>query len=46
LEGNLIVFTLQQWFTRNMNFDEPPMIPREDIPEDEQPHTTLFGKLQ
>jgi len=29
-----------------MNFDEPPMIPREDIPEDEQPHTTLFGKLQ
>ncbi|CAI2375388.1 unnamed protein product [Moneuplotes crassus] len=37
--------TWKKWLTRNMNFEEPPMVPREDIPEDNQPHTTFYGKM-
>lgn len=34
----------KEWFVRNANFDEPPLIPREDIPENLQPHQTFYGK--
>lgn len=28
-----------------MNFEEPPMIPREDLPNQHQPHRSFYGKL-
>ena len=37
--------TWKEWFVRNANFDEPPLIPREEIPEVQQPHKTFYGKL-
>ena len=37
--------TWKQWFTRNLNCEEPPMIPREELPEDKQPHNTFYGRM-
>ena len=34
----------KEWFVRNANFDEPPFIPREEIPEHLQPHQTFYGR--
>ena len=34
----------KNWFKRTLNFEEPPMIERNSIPENQQPHNSLFGK--
>lgn len=33
------------WFNRNVDFDDPPMVPREELPEEYQPHNSIYGKL-
>ena len=37
--------TWKDWFVRNMNFEEPKMIPREDLASNKQPHKSIYGKL-
>ncbi len=37
--------TWKNWFVRQLNFEDPPLIPREDLPEDFQPHRSFYGKL-
>lgn len=38
--------TWTEWFQRNANFIEPPLIPREELPQDAQPHNSFYGKFQ
>lgn len=28
-----------------MNFEDPPMIPREDLPDQFKPHRSFYGKV-
>ena len=37
--------TWKKWAWRQMNFEEPPLIPREELPEELQPHRTFYGKV-
>lgn len=37
--------TWKKWFVRQLNFDDPPLIPREDLPDEFQPHRSFYGKL-
>ena len=37
--------TWNEWFKRNLEFEEPPMVPRDEIPEEKQPHNSLYGRL-
>lgn len=38
--------TWGDWLKRQANFDEPPMIDRESLPQENQPHKSLFGRLE
>ena len=35
-----------EWFKRNANFEEPPMIERDQLPDDKQPHKSVFSTLE
>jgi hypothetical protein len=37
--------TWKQWIKRTKDFKEPPLIPREDLPAEFQPHRSFYGKL-
>lgn len=37
--------TWGQWFRRTKEFDGPPLVPREELPEQFQPHRSFYGKL-
>ena len=37
--------TWKQWARRQLNFEDPPLIPREELPEQKQPHRTFYGKV-
>jgi len=37
--------TWKRWAWRQMNFEDPPMRPRDEIPEEEQPHKSFYGKI-
>ena len=37
--------TWKKWAWRQLNFEDPPMIPREELPEDYQPHKSFYGKV-
>ena len=37
--------TWKNWAWRQMNFEDPPMIPREELPEQHQPHRSFYGKI-
>lgn len=37
--------TWRQFFSRQLNFEDPPLVPREELPEDKQPHRSFYGKL-
>lgn len=33
------------WFNRQLNFELPPLVPREELPEEKQPHKSVYGKV-
>jgi hypothetical protein len=37
--------TWRSWVWRQLNFEEPPLVPREDLPEEYQPHRSFYGKM-
>lgn len=37
--------TWTKWFNRNLEFEEPPMVPRDELPEDHQPHNSVYGRM-
>ena len=37
--------TWSQWLKRTSEFGEPPLIPREDCPENKLPHRSFYGKI-
>ena len=38
--------TWKAWIWRNMEFQDPPMVERSDLPEDLQPQNQNFAKLR
>jgi len=45
---DLVIDTRESWtemFNRIKNFEEPPLIPREELPDDYQPHKSFYGKM-
>ena len=48
LKRDLVVDTREswrQWMNRQMLFQDPPMVPREELPEEFHPHRSFYGKL-
>lgn len=48
LSKDLVVDTREtwgKWAKRQVNFEDPPLIPREDLPEVNQPHRSFYGKM-
>ncbi len=37
--------TRKQYFTRILNFGKAPLVERSELPEDKQPHQSLYGKF-
>jgi len=37
--------TWGQFFHRQLNFEDPKLVPREELPEQFQPHRSFYGKL-
>ena len=37
--------TWKQWFLRQMDFEDPPVCEREDLPEELQPQNRMMGKV-
>lgn len=37
--------TWKSWMSRQLNFDDPPLVPREELPEELQPHRSFYGKM-
>lgn len=37
--------TFKQKIKRHWKFEEPPLVPREEVPEDLQPHKSFYGKV-
>ena len=35
----------KQWFKRNGEFGDPPLIPRDECPENLLPHRSFYGKI-
>lgn len=45
---DLVIDPRETWgemFTRIKNFDDPPLVPREELPDENQPHKTFYGKV-
>ena len=38
--------TWKQWIRRTATFEEPPMIERKDLPDENQPHKKIFSKVE
>jgi hypothetical protein len=48
LSRDLVIDTRESWkswFSRQLNFEDPPLVPREELPEEFQPHRSFYGKL-
>jgi len=45
---DLVVDTRETWkqfFNRQLNFEDPQLVPREELPEQFQPHRSFYGKM-
>lgn len=48
MNRDLVVDPRETWkhfFKRQLNFEDPPLVPREELPETIQPHRSFYGKL-
>ncbi|TNV78154.1 hypothetical protein FGO68_gene14585 [Halteria grandinella] len=48
LSKDLVIDTRETWksfISRQLNFEDPPLVPREELPEELQPHRSFYGKM-
>lgn len=48
MKQDLVVDTREswkEWFQRQKDFGDVPLVAREDLPEENQPHRSFYGKM-
>ena len=48
MNKDLVVDTRESWgnwIHRQLNFEDPPLVPREELPAERQPHRSFYGKM-